>query len=223
MPHREAIRSRADSLLNTWSQSAFFRRVIQFGAIRSTLVAAVVVDLVSLAFAIVVMLAFHRLSWMGILISGTIPLFLVPLHWYPFARISEQLYATESLLRKSEGKYRSILEKMSEAYIEVDQFGRLTFFNDSLCRITGLSRTELEQRPIADFTRTRDMRKLILSAGRVTKGETTGSLFDFPITVSGRATRYLDVSFSPLRDEENRWFGYHAGGHSATLEARLPS
>ena len=210
MPHSKATGSRADSLLNTWSQSAFFRRVIQLGALRSTIVAVVAIDLFSLALAVVVMLAFHRLSWMGILISGSIPLFLVPLHWYPFARISEQLYATESLLRKSEGKYRSILEKMNEAYVECDLGGRLTFFNDSLCRLSGYSRAELEQRRIADFTRSRDFRKLVARAGRITKDETVGCLYDFRITAKDGATRYLDASFSRLSDEENRWCGYHA-------------
>ena len=169
-----------------------------------------VIDLISLSLAIVVMLAFDRLSWMGIVISGSIPIFLVPLHWYPFARISEQLYATEALLRKSEGRYRSILEKMNEAYIEVDRSGRLTFFNDSLCRITGYSSADLEQRSLREFTRIRDLRRLDRSARRTVKSGATGSLFDFPITARGGATRYLDVSFSLLRDEAGRWCGYHA-------------
>ena len=207
MPHREYM---TDSLLHSWSQSAFFRRVISLGAIRSTLIAAVTIDLFSLAFAIAVMLAFHRLSWMGVLISGTIPLFLVPMHWYPFARISEQLYATESLLRKSEGRYRSILEKMNEAYIETDLSGRLTFFNDSLCRISGYSRAELERRRISEFTRRRGFRKMIAGAGRLAKSDAIGSLYDFPIIVRGGATRYLDASFSRLQDEQDHWCGYRA-------------
>lgn len=210
MLHSETHRSRSESLISSWSQSAFFRRVIQLGALRSTLVAVVAIDLFSLALAVVVMLVFHRLSWMGILISGTIPLFLVPLHWYPFARISEQLYATESLLRKSEGKYRSILEQMNEAYVETDQGGRLTFFNDSLCRITGYGRAELNQRRIADFTGTRHFRRLVCSAGRIAQSASIGCLYDFPITARDGATRYLDLSFSPLRDGENRRCGYHA-------------
>ena len=49
----------------------------------------------------------------------------------------------EAALRKSEEKYRAILEEMQEAYFESDIAGNLTFFNDALCRILGYSREEL--------------------------------------------------------------------------------
>ena len=199
-----------NSSLVNWNQSRLFRGLVGLGALRGTIVATLIVDLVSLAFACVFMSAFHRLSWIGIMISGTIPLFLVPLHWYPFARLSEQLHATETLLRKSEGKYRSILEKMSEAYIEVDREGTLTFFNDSLCRITGFERDELNRRGIREFTRSRDFRKLLRSVRRLADDAAIGCLYDFPITAKGGVTRHLDVSFSRLRDEQNQWCGYHA-------------
>jgi PAS domain S-box-containing protein len=203
-------RTMADAARTNWGQSGFFRWIIRLGAVRGTIVATLAIDAVSLAFATAVMLFLHRLSWMGIFISGTLPLFLVPLHWYPFARISEQLQATEGRLRKSEGRYRSILEKMSEAYVEIDQAGRLTFFNDSLCRISGYDRAELELRPIADFIAHRDLRRLRIGAGRAAKARTIGGLFDFPIAGKDGATRYLDVSFSPLLDETGLRSGYHA-------------
>ena len=193
-----------------WTQTGSFRWLTRYGAVRGTVLAALLSAAFSCAFAILVMAVLHRVNLMGIFISIGVPLIIVPLHWYPFARISEQLYATESLLRKSEGKYRSILEKMNEAYVECDLGGRLTFFNDSLCRLSGYSRAELEQRRIADFTRSRDFRKLVARAGRITKDETVGCLYDFPITAKDGATRYLDASFSRLSDEENRWCGYHA-------------
>ncbi|MHB8835642.1 MAG: hybrid sensor histidine kinase/response regulator [Candidatus Methylomirabilia bacterium] len=193
-----------------WTQAGSFRWLTRYGVIRGTFFAALLSAAFSCMFSLLVMAALHRVSLMGIFISTAIPLIIVPLHWYPFARISEQLAATESLLRKSEGKYRSILEKMNEAYIEVDRTGRLTFFNDSLCRITGYGRAELEQRSVADFAGRLDLRRVARSARRIAKGGTVGSLFDFPITVGDGATRYLDVSFSLLRDEENRWCGYHA-------------
>jgi PAS domain S-box-containing protein len=50
---------------------------------------------------------------------------------------------TEESLRKSEEKYRTILENMQEGYFEVDLAGNFTFFNDALCRVLGYSRDEL--------------------------------------------------------------------------------
>ncbi|GAG51563.1 unnamed protein product, partial [marine sediment metagenome] len=50
---------------------------------------------------------------------------------------------SEEALRRSEEKYRTILESIEEGYFEVDLAGNLTFFNDSLCVIFGYSRGEL--------------------------------------------------------------------------------
>ena len=49
----------------------------------------------------------------------------------------------EDALRKSEEKYRSILETIEDGYYEVDLAGNLTFFNDALTRIHGYPREEL--------------------------------------------------------------------------------
>ena len=49
----------------------------------------------------------------------------------------------EEALRKSEEKYRTILESIEESYFELDLKGNYTFFNDFLCRINGYSREEL--------------------------------------------------------------------------------
>ncbi len=51
----------------------------------------------------------------------------------------------EEMQRQSDEKYRHILENMEEAYLETDLKGNFLFFNDSLCRLLGYSRTELAQ------------------------------------------------------------------------------
>ncbi len=56
--------------------------------------------------------------------------------------ISERKLAEEAL-RESEEKYRTILESIEDGYYEVDIAGKLTFFNDSLCKILGYSKDEL--------------------------------------------------------------------------------
>jgi PAS domain S-box-containing protein len=49
----------------------------------------------------------------------------------------------EEALRKSEEKYRTILETMEEGFYEVDLTGKFTFLNDSMCRIHGYPKEEL--------------------------------------------------------------------------------
>ena len=56
--------------------------------------------------------------------------------------ITERKRAEEAL-RRSEERYRTILEEMEEGYYEVDLAGTFTFVNDAMSRILGYSRDEL--------------------------------------------------------------------------------
>ena len=49
----------------------------------------------------------------------------------------------EEALRKSEERYRTILEDMGKGYYEVDLAGNITFVNDSICRMLGYSSGEV--------------------------------------------------------------------------------
>lgn len=54
-----------------------------------------------------------------------------------------QRVQAEEALRRSEEKYRSILDNIEDAYYEVDLEGRLTFFNNAFCRLLGYAEHEL--------------------------------------------------------------------------------
>lgn len=58
---------------------------------------------------------------------------------------------TEEALRESEGKYRTILERIQEGYYELDLDGRFTFFNNSLLSVLGYPEEELRNMNIADI------------------------------------------------------------------------
>ena len=64
--------------------------------------------------------------------------------------ITDRLHA-EKQLKKSEEKYRTILESIEEGYYEIDLKGRFTFGNDSLFRILGTTSTELLGTNYASF------------------------------------------------------------------------
>jgi len=53
------------------------------------------------------------------------------------------LKCTEAALKKSEEKYRTILEEMQENYCEIDLEGKITFANDTLCKSLGFSSQEV--------------------------------------------------------------------------------
>ena len=60
-----------------------------------------------------------------------------------FAQDITERKNSEEALRKSEEKYRTVLEQIEEAYYELDLAGNLTFFNDATCRQLGYSVEEL--------------------------------------------------------------------------------
>jgi len=51
--------------------------------------------------------------------------------------------ANEEVIRKSEEKYRSIIENMDNGYYELDLSGNIVFFNDPYCKIIGFSKEEM--------------------------------------------------------------------------------
>lgn len=68
-----------------------------------------------------------------------------------FDRNAERQRIIEEL-RKSEERYRSIVENMSDGYFEVDLHGSYTYVNAALCRIHGCGREEAIGLNYRDFT-----------------------------------------------------------------------
>lgn len=111
-------------------------------------------------------------------------------------------------LRESEERYRSILENIQEAYFEVDLAGNFTFFNDSLCRMTGCSRKELLGGNYAKFSDKENSEKVFTAFNKVYK---TGILiegFDWLIIRKDGAKRYIEASISLINDSRGNPSGF---------------
>jgi diguanylate cyclase (GGDEF)-like protein/PAS domain S-box-containing protein len=106
----------------------------------------------------------------------------------------------EVALRQSEEKYRSILENIQEAYFEVDLAGNFTFFNDSLCRVTGCSRDELIGNNYKLFSDKENVKNVFTAFNHVYKtGEPTEG-FDWLIIRKDGSKRYIEASVSLKKD-----------------------
>lgn len=197
----------------------FFGWLIGLGPIRSTVLLTVVTAAASLAIAAAATAALGRLSLMGLLFSVGIPGVLVPATWHPFFRVSARLDAAQARLRASEAKHRSILSSMHEAYLEVDLEGRVVFFNEALCRITGYRREEIQGRPIAEFVSPEGLRLLQAALRRRRHRDSPGDIDAFPLMARDGTARVLEATFSRLAGGAGGAAGFFAVVRDVTERA----
>ena len=110
--------------------------------------------------------------------------------------------------RRSEEKYRAILEGMEEGYYEVDLRGTLTFFNDALCRVLGFPRSELlglDHRRLLDAPTSELLEQLYADVART--GRPLKHIA-FDVLSRDGDRRPLEVSVSLLRGERGEPRGF---------------
>jgi len=120
---------------------------------------------------------------------------------------SERKKADEAV-RKSEEKYRNILESIEEGYFEVDLAGNLTFFNDSLCRITGYPREELLGMNNRQCTNSHTAEKMHRVFNRVYLTGHSAKAADYEIIRKDGTTCFLAISASLVRDSGGKPAGF---------------
>ncbi len=121
--------------------------------------------------------------------------------------IADRKQADEAL-RKSEGKYRSILETIEDGYYEVDLAGNLTFFNEALTRIHGYSREELMGKNKRQYTDEKNAREMYRNFNQVyhTGQPSKGTHYEI-ITKNGER-KALETSISLIRDPSGQPVGF---------------
>jgi len=121
-------------------------------------------------------------------------------------RTKELTRAAEEL-RKSEEKYRTILDSIEDGYYEVDIGGNFTFFNDSLCEIYGYSKNELMGMNIWKSTDQETAKQgynifnKVYTTGRAEKG------FEWPVIRKDGTKRVVEASVSLRRDVKGEPIG----------------
>ncbi len=85
----------------------------------------------------------------------------------------------ERNLKKSEEKYRTILESIKEGYFEVDLYGNFEFINNSLCEIIGYSKNELLSMNYENLCDEENKRFIFQTYNNLYKEGKGSTLFDF--------------------------------------------
>lgn len=111
-------------------------------------------------------------------------------------------------LQESEEKYRTILDSIEEAYFETDLSGNLTFFNDSLCNISGYTRNELTGMNNRELTDAGTAKKMFRVFNRIYRSGKPASVMDYEIIRKDGVTRYLEMSASLRHGLEGRPIGF---------------
>jgi PAS domain S-box-containing protein len=134
--------------------------------------------------------------------------------------ITERIQAEEAL-KRSEERYRTILDDIEEGYYETDLAGNYTFFNDVLCKKLGYSREELVGINYQAHTDPEDVKKIseayyeIYSTGKPLK-------WFSPAQIRKDGTRiFAEDSVSLLRDEKGEIVGFHGVSRDITERKQI--
>jgi PAS domain S-box-containing protein/putative nucleotidyltransferase with HDIG domain len=122
----------------------------------------------------------------------------------------------EAALRKSEEKYRTILEDMDEAYYEIDAQGNYTFINDSLWKQFGYTRDEMTGMSYKAYTPAEERKKVVSIFSRVFNTGTPAYNELLTFMRKGGELIYVEESIFPIRDEQGTITGLRGLIHDMT-------
>lgn len=113
---------------------------------------------------------------------------------------------SEKALRESEEKHRQIMESVEEGYYEVNLKGNFTFFNNSLCRITGYSRKELQElnfkKLSPNYNEISKVFNKVSMTGRPEKSLT------LPLIKKDGRENFMEISITLITDNHGKHIGF---------------
>lgn len=120
----------------------------------------------------------------------------------------EERKQVDEALRKSEEKYRSILEEMEEGYWEVDLAGNFTFFNKTMCQFTGYSPEELMGMNNREYTTPETAKAIFQLFNQVYQTGQMKLIEDYEIIAKGGRKVILEGSVSLKLDPAGQPIGF---------------
>jgi two-component system cell cycle sensor histidine kinase/response regulator CckA len=114
----------------------------------------------------------------------------------------------EEILKRSEERYRTIINSIEEGYFEVDLSGNLTFFNNALCNITGYSHEELTGMNNREYTTQETAQKMYKTFNKVYRTGKPLRVVDYEIIVKDGRIMIVEMSTSLMRDTSGTPVGF---------------
>ena len=133
--------------------------------------------------------------------------------------VTERKQAEEAL-RRSEERYRTILETMQEAYYELDLAGHFTFVNDGLCKHLGYTKEELIGTKSNQYQDEANRKKTYQAFNEIYRtGEPVKALGSEYIRKDGTKGTY-EMSASLIRDAQGKPIGFRGVTRDITERKR---
>ncbi|UCH50360.1 MAG: PAS domain S-box protein [Chloroflexota bacterium] len=122
----------------------------------------------------------------------------------------------EEALRRSEERYRTMIEEIEEGYYEVDIAGSFTFVNKAACRQFGRSREELIGLNYRDYVPKEDVKSIYKAWNGVFRTGEPVQAFPFTAIRKDGTQIFLENSISPLRNKAGKIVGFRSVSRDVT-------
>src|SRR4030066_862506 len=114
----------------------------------------------------------------------------------------------EDQLRRSEEKYRTIMEDMEEGYFEIDLKGNFTFVNNAECKNMGYSREELIGMNNRQYTNEENAKKAFQAFNNLYKTGEPSRIFDYEVIKKDGTKAVSELLVSLIKDSKGKPIGF---------------
>jgi two-component system, cell cycle sensor histidine kinase and response regulator CckA len=126
----------------------------------------------------------------------------------------------EEASRRSEERYRTILDSIQDGYFEVDLAGNFTFVNDAACRNLGYSRDELIGMNNRQYTDKENAKKVFQAFTELYKTGEPIKALDYEIIRKDGTNAFTEISVSLVRNSEGKPIGFRGVNRNVTERKR---
>ncbi|WP_300672640.1 response regulator [Desulfoluna sp.] len=133
--------------------------------------------------------------------------------------IAKRKQYEEELIR-SRDSYQTILDSIQEGFFEVNLGGKLVFFNNSMCEISGYSRQELMGLHYKDYTSKKTADELFTVFNIIYKTGKSGKISDYEMVGKNNSSAVLSISATLIRNQHGEPTGFRGVARDITDRKR---
>jgi PAS domain S-box-containing protein len=128
----------------------------------------------------------------------------------------EERMLREKALRESEERYRTLFQTIQEGYFETDLRGRLTFFNEAVCRGLGYSREELLEMDFQEYMTPASVEKMLQISREILITGNPPKVTEYEMIAADGSRKFLEFSTLLMRDNKGEPVGFRGVARDVT-------